>query len=920
MRKNMAKSYRILSLEASYIYKHEHELGYGTEVGYKLPERGSFGYFSRFRNKLDYSLDAIELERIYEDICHEPFSFCDGYRNEYTLAVINVKFNYTYTPDKDEEEDGNTTEKSTLDSGSVSTRALREIYYRDGFCVDGVRYVRYKRSAGSSRQGKCLFIDKRLCDAMNKWSDCGLEKSVDLASWESYRALSLSSIKEPLIDIPIDRILFVDDKPSEVVDDVISIELAEHKNKKELVAVEKEYSVKNEIWDGESLLDESMFEGYYKTRHMLLLRNKFFKSCCFKTKLQKWIKDKGITLDALKARGFITLATDIDQIVMVTTPSSLKYLKFVGGLNEDNIRKWKAQVGSAFGVVKWDKSTKYFGGKMVRASYQLLNTLGLTDEEVGDMMDKSINYLNLIRSDIDFMRHYFTFVCSRESDDVGDDCEFGDEESGRAKAEQELKNPGGVYQRADVIFRLMQINNDFQNTSLYADLCYHIVKSQKDALLKGRVLLNGTNATLFGNGPELLKYLAGEEITSTLAPGQIRCTKFEDKRKLLCARSPHITMGNLYCAENNLDGDIWGYFDLGDNIVCVNAIGENLQQRLNGCDYDSDTMLITDDSVLVERAQEFSQYFKVPVCNIKSGDKGEDFSTAALVKLDYEMKSNKIGEIVNLSQKLNSIIWDKINKGGDDESISKIYSDVCKLAVLSGLEIDKAKRAFEVNAASELSRIKKKYKSDPYPKFFKPIRATSAKKHKGGKKGKNKAGKGKTKYRLYNTVMEHVYKIASKIDFRKEKAYRAEYKPVSNMFKYEPIESVANCEARDKIVNICLDYKKKISDEFADLSNRTDEADVIFENVANLRAERDGKIRDLMTNEDILMLVIKYFDRRADEEQKRSYKTDWYIYGPLLDNGLLKNILKESKEKLAEIHEDEFGQYDLYDFKYSKIY
>ena len=75
-------------------------------------------------------------------------------------------------------------------------------------------------------------------------------------------------------------------------------------------------------------------------------------------------------------------------------------------------------------------------------------------------------------------------------------------------------------------------------------------------------------------------------------------------------------MGNLYCAENVLGGGIGDYFDLGE-IVCVNAIEENIQQRLNGCDYDSDTMLITDDALLVNAAERYNGFFKVPVLLIK---------------------------------------------------------------------------------------------------------------------------------------------------------------------------------------------------------------------------------------------------------------------------------------------------------------
>ena len=69
-------------------------------------------------------------------------------------------------------------------------------------------------------------------------------------------------------------------------------------------------------------------------------------------------------------------------------------------------------------------------------------------------------------------------------------------------------------------------------------------------------------------------------------------------------------------------------------------------------------------------------------------------SGQTLSGLDHDMSENKIGEIVNLSQKLNSIIWNEMKGGAPKEKILEIYNDVCKLAVLSGLEIDKAKRAY----------------------------------------------------------------------------------------------------------------------------------------------------------------------------------------------------------------------------------
>ena len=53
--------------------------------------------------------------------------------------------------------------------------------------------------------------------------------------------------------------------------------------------------------------------------------------------------------------------------------------------------------------------------------------------------------------------------------------------------------------------------------------------------------------------------------------------------------------------------------------------------------------------------------------------------------------------------------------------ISDIYIDACKLAVLSGIEIDKAKRSFNIDGINELVKIRTKYKDYHKPMFFKDI-------------------------------------------------------------------------------------------------------------------------------------------------------------------------------------------------------
>ncbi len=60
---------------------------------------------------------------------------------------------------------------------AVKTVDLRVQLYADGFDIDGIHYVRYKRSAGASRNGRCLFIAEPLYVDMMAWSSCGLSRA-----------------------------------------------------------------------------------------------------------------------------------------------------------------------------------------------------------------------------------------------------------------------------------------------------------------------------------------------------------------------------------------------------------------------------------------------------------------------------------------------------------------------------------------------------------------------------------------------------------------------------------------------------------------------------------------------------------------------------------------------------------------------
>ena len=436
----------------------------GKPIGYRLRSQAGVLNLGRFINTLDYSLDLIKMQEVFAQICpSEQFSFYQN-KKDYTYRVINVTFKYSnkqynkvqkgdktfyilhkYTYDDlvfhdcvafaDGElagvEVGSPVENAIPESvyGTAfqfdgktykansniqtinSVANIREELYKNGFYCDGIKYVRFKRSAGSSRVGKCLFIDERLYPKMHKWEMCGIKvkegQDIDLAALEPYIALTLSSIVDT-IQLRPENILVVDDYKSVFHDKAAATRFVDGR----LVTNIEDVEISNSIWDGQSLMDRSVFLKFQERQRqnmpearehgMLLLRSRFFKSCCFNSNIQKWFADNGITnVSQLNGK---TRATQIEDIKLITTPSSIKYVKF-GTLDE-----WLDILEPTFGVVKYEKPTHFFNGRMVQTHYQLLNTLQMTYEEVEALVKPSLDFARLIKTDPAALRFQISYA------------------------------------------------------------------------------------------------------------------------------------------------------------------------------------------------------------------------------------------------------------------------------------------------------------------------------------------------------------------------------------------------------------------------------------------------------------------------------------------------------------------------------
>lgn len=949
--------------------------------GYRLKNKTGNLNLSRFINSLDYSLDLIKMRQVHKSLfpvadvkqLETIFSFdekgneydeVNSRGKEYSCQVINVTFKYSnkefnrvrgsyyirfgyriddlefedciawddgeivgvQTGEKvkcpvDAEElpyfifkDGMYRAKDNIKTCN-NVADIRSDIYENGFMCEGIKYVRFKRSSGSSRVGKCLFINERLYDVMHEWEMCGIQvdegQDIDLAALEPYIALTLSSIIDT-IEIKPENILVVDDYKSVFRERAIATRLVDGR----LVSKPEDVEISNSIWDGQSLMDRSLF-GEYSNKGMLLLRARFFKSCCFNANIQQWFADHGIKKIS-QLNGY-TRAKKIEDVKLITTPSSIKYLKF-GTLNQ-----WLDTLETTFGVVKYEKKTHFFDGRMVQTHYQLINTLQMTYEEVEQFIKPSLDYARMIKTDPAVLRHQISYQYQSPDDTF------------YTKA---------VTSKNDIIYRLLGMNDRFAKTKMYRNFCNDLIKSFIKNLRCGHVLVRGNYSTLCGNPIEMLKMAIGQfDGKSIIERNTVHCEMFENGKELLGSRSPHVTIGNILVTKNIIRPEIARYMNPTNEIVYVNSIQENLLERLSGADFDSDTMMLTDNEILVTAAKRNYDNFPVPTKLVESAKRKRKYTNREKADLDIKTSVNKIGEIINLSQELNSILWDRINKGASIEDVMELYCDISQLDVMSNLEIDSAKRENPANNTRELQLLKKKYdvrdkknrhirplffkyidgykgyrddyhvyveQDDEFQKLFKTDKYKDAQTIKKESANNIVIERGRMSYQKHETSMDYLQKCINRFYVPRDK--EANHGLSYMLVPISATKGEYQKEVEQQIIDIAREAKKEINSIWESTSaNKKTKRELAYE----VQEKCSASLQEVQVNEKTMRRLLgKLEDEYSDVTRFLFFSLLEQVRGFMLSG--FHQIIQKSVSPVSILREDIDGDIQIYDFRYLK--
>lgn len=584
-----------------------------------------------------------------------------------------------------------------------SKEEIRNIFYNDGVNVEYItrkkngdvikrEIIHYKmlyRSTGKAKKGSCIFICDRLYKKAIKFLYMGIKlpkKNSPIVEVSAYAPLISSAIVGK-IKINPKNILILKDIDRYFETEVVAVKTDEFKQC--YAEHVKKYKLKNTLFDGQALIDSSIFpewgNGY------ILLRHHFCKMAAFNTNIQQFFKDYfGDEYQSATVKDMFGNEHYVKDVELITTDNAMKWLKF-----DVSYEYWCEKVyenNCMFGIVKTAHESKL--GDVQRMSYQMVNCL---DESIMEnVVKESVDYINKLKQDDDEFLKYL----------------------------EKNKNFSNDY---EVLIALCKQNYDFTRSSYFRRRKEYIIKNYVLNMKSGKIIQNAENLVVVGSPYAMLLYAAtgnensvDDDDTFFIEDGTIQCytERFNSGEYLAFFRSPFNSQNNLSYLHNTYHKKLEKYFNLGRQCIAINMNGTDAQDRNNGMDMDSDSGYTTNQKDIVEHARKCYADSPTIVNLIPRDSKKYNKTMDDYALIDNNLANSQLD--IGLSSNLAQIARTYSCNFND----VKYIDYVCILSVLAQVAIDNAKRRFDINLSDEIKRIQNdlNIKENLYPSFWSLIK------------------------------------------------------------------------------------------------------------------------------------------------------------------------------------------------------
>ena len=487
-------------------------------------------------------------------------------------------------------------------------------YYRAcrGFSINGIKYKRLLGTNGGIKNSTIVFVSERHVDELRRRVDNGRNPDAELvpAKLEAYKALTCSASTP--VSLP-NGILVVNDCETEFLSDIIY--LTDEGDGEPVMEMRKNEKIQMDASDGYGIMLPSLADKWSEELGLdyrvsgVNTRFSFEKGMVFTFDFVDFAEKVAKQYIVKDAWGN---DVDIRNVELVLTTSMVKLWDSYESC-EDYINK-SIENGYTFGVAK--TCPKELEPER-NLNYQFIQSYDLDDNDIEELISPTMNEIRDVLGGDWRKTVLFLKGAGLNADNIG--------------------------RIDDDFIKAIMIEPRMVDDPFVQSTIYQLIRNRINEAKVGVLKVHGNYSIVSGDPYTLCQSIFGLELTGLLKDGEIYNQYWADRGadRLACFRAPMTCHNNIRLVKPADNEQVRYWYQYMTTCTIFNS-WDTAASALNGCDFDGDLVMLTDNKVLVNKLQPLPALMCAQRRATKRVPTEEDF-----IRSNIESFGNDIGQTTN---------------------------------------------------------------------------------------------------------------------------------------------------------------------------------------------------------------------------------------------------------------------------------
>lgn len=481
-----------------------------------------------------------------------------------------------------------------------------------GFTINGIRYKRLLGTNGGIKNSTIVFVSEHHVDELRRRIDNGRNPNMELvpAKLEAYKALTCSASTP--VSMP-HGILVVNDCETTFLSDIVYV--TDEDGDEPLMETRSNQTINMNASDGFGIMLPSLSERWSKELGLDYMvsgvntRFSFEKGMVFTFDFLEFAEKVAETYIVKDAWGN---DVDVRDVELILTTSMVKLWDSYDSC-EDYISK-SMENGYMFGITKTCPKVLEHERNL---NYQFIQSYELDDADIEELIAPTMNEIRDVlggdwRKTILFLKG--AGLNADNIDDIDDD-----------------------------FIKALMIDRRMINDPYVQNCIYQLIKNRINKAKVGVLKVHGNYSMVSGDPYSLCQSVFGLPVTGLLKSGEIYNQYWADihTEKLACFRAPMTCHNNIRLVAPVNHESVRHWYRYMTTCTIFNS-WDTAASALNGCDFDGDLVMLTDNRILVDKLTPLPALLCIQRKATKKIPTEQDF-----VQSNMESFGNEIGQTTN---------------------------------------------------------------------------------------------------------------------------------------------------------------------------------------------------------------------------------------------------------------------------------